>query len=264
MSRTLNVIDHLLARGRFLQDLGRSRDARRVLRQAAGFREMPAEAAEETQARLAEIELGRRRYRKARRHLTAALRHRPDSARYHYLMAAAIDAEDTGDPQRAAHHYRRSLALDPAQVDCLVDFGTFQLREGRTKAGLGCLRRAAELAPADPETIRDLADGLVLAGRSQEARDVLRTAIFRNPRDERFRRLWSDFQFQQLAEEQEAARQRPAGDEAPVLLPFVRIERPTPSTTVEGKIIRHDGPSPTPAPHGPRPSNRLFRGRQAE
>ncbi|HXG12496.1 MAG TPA: tetratricopeptide repeat protein [Gemmataceae bacterium] len=250
MSRTLNLIDRLLARGRDLQQLGRDREAVRLLRRLAGFRELPAEAAEETQVRLAEIYLRHRRYHQARRHLTAALRHRPASARYHYLMATAVEAEDTGDPRRAARHYRRALQLEPDRPDCLVDYGLLNLREGRTEAGLTCLRRAVELAPGDAEVVGKLATALTAAGRSEEARAVLRAALFRNPRDGRFRRLWDEFQFRRLVRRQKEARRQKRREAAagPVLLPFVRPAFPAGCP----RILRPDGLAPVPAPHGPR------------
>ena len=51
--------------------------------------------------------------------LGALLIQRPDSARYHYLMANALNNDTKADPQRAADHYRKSLRLDPKQPACL-------------------------------------------------------------------------------------------------------------------------------------------------
>src|SRR5205823_2015918 len=113
MSRMLNLVDALLSKGQRLQALGREQEALHILKTLSGFRELPGEAAEMTQAVLAEMYLERGRYHKARRHLTAALRHRPDCARYHFLMATALRADGHGDAERAAEHYRRSLELDP-------------------------------------------------------------------------------------------------------------------------------------------------------
>ena len=111
MNTTLNLVDHLLALGRRYQELGRHRDALRLLTRLSGFQELPAEAAEETQARLAEIHLKRRRYVRARRCLTAALRHRPECARYHYLMGNATIAEQMfrHDPRAMLYAPLRTL-----------------------------------------------------------------------------------------------------------------------------------------------------------
>jgi Tfp pilus assembly protein PilF len=242
----LNLVDHLLALGRRYQELGRLRDATEVLTRLTGFRELPGEAAEEAQVRLAELYLKRRRYAKARRHLTAALRHRPDEARYHYLMATAALAEDRGDLHRAADHFRRSLELDETQPRCRVEYGILAVRLGRSDEGVAHLRQAVEQAPADAEVVGKAAKGLRVAGRSDEARDVLRAALFRNPKAPRFRKLWHEYQFQQLRRRQEARRQGRGEDEeeAPVLLKFVP---PAPTPDVPG--VRHDGPATLSPPH---------------
>ena len=57
MSMTLNLVDRLLARGRHFQQLGRDHDAIDTLGRLSQFASLPAEVAEETQARLAEINL---------------------------------------------------------------------------------------------------------------------------------------------------------------------------------------------------------------
>jgi Tfp pilus assembly protein PilF len=246
MSTTLNVVDHLLARGRHFQQLGRVHEALQTLTRLTGFRELPAQAAEEAQVRLAQLNLRRRRYARARRHLAAALMHAPDNARYHYLMATALRANDKGDLDKAAVHYRRSLELDGLQVKCLCDYGLLALHQGQTEEGLKNLRRAVEIAPDDPVVLGKLLRGLRQAGRKAEARAELRNALFRNARDHRFRRLWADFGYALLRQRQEKDRlSKGSGPRAiggPVLLPFVRPERDLPATEVHPTILR--GPSP--------------------
>ena len=183
MTTTLNFHDHLLSLGRKYQEVGRFADAETVLGRLSGFRELPAAAAEEAQARLAELHLRRRQFARARRCLTAALAHQPDSARYHLLMATALQADDRGDLERADEHYRRSLELDPKQAKCQSDAGLLAVRLGRTEEGLTRLRQAVEQAPDDVEAVRKLVKGLRLADRGDEARDALRAGLFRNPRN---------------------------------------------------------------------------------
>ncbi len=256
MSPTLNLVDHLLALGRRYQELGRHRDALRLLTRLTGFRELPAEAAEEAQARLAEIHLKRRRYVRARRCLTAALRHRPECARYHHLMGNATQAEDRGNLDRAAEHYRRSLEIDPEQVKCLGDYGLLAVRLGRIEEGLARLRAAVEKAPEDAEALAKLVKGLRLCGRGDEARAALRAGLFRNPRSPRFRKLWLEFQFQQLRQQRELERLDAEGttldDSEPVLLPFVRPVREGPAEGATPTILRRDDAGPLPPPHHPR------------
>ena len=256
MSMTLNLADRLLALGRKFRDLGREHDALYYLGRLTTLAELPGDVAEEAQVHLAEIMLRRRKFVRARRHLTAALRHQPDSARYHYLMATAADGGSKADPERATRHYLRSLELDDQQQFCHAEYGLLALRLGRMEEGVGHLCRALEQSPNDPELVGMVVSGFRLANRRDEARDVLRAARFRNPHDSRFRKLWDDFHFQQLRREQEAARQGKTVDEVeedgPVLLPFVR-----PAPGMEpirlGRRIRQDPAAPAQPPHLPRP-----------
>jgi tetratricopeptide (TPR) repeat protein len=249
MSTTLNLVDRLLARARRLRALGRTHDALSLFERLAAFGELPGPVAEETQVRLAEHHLRRRRFRRARRHLTAALQHRPDSARCHRLMARAVAGGPDADGRRALEHYRRSLELAPDRPRCLCACGRLALHLGRRDEGLAWLRRAAELAPDDPDVLGRVAEGLRQANRVDEARALLRAARFRDPR---FRRLWDTAQFHEVRKQQELARlgaDRPEED-VPVLLPFVRLTAGEEPATGQRPGVRHDPPAPLPAPHG--------------
>jgi Tfp pilus assembly protein PilF len=250
MSRTLNLVDYVLARGRKLHQIGVEDEALRAFTQLARFRELEPEVAKEIQSTLAEILLQRGKFHRARRHLAAALAHQPDNPHYHHLMAAADLADAFGQPERALDSWRRALALEPDQPNYLSAFGLLAVREGQTEQGLTALRRAHELAPDDPAVLAKLAEGLCHAGQHDEARTALRAALFRNGRDHRFRDLWDTFQFQQLRAEQESARhRRQAGtpDDGPAVLPFVR---PSPTGT-GGKTIRRDRAGRRAPPHFP-------------
>src|SRR5262249_48071848 len=83
--------------------------------------------------------------------------------------------------------------------------GSGRPRPAGGAAGAG-VRRAAELAPDAPEVLDRVVEGLCQEGSADEARRLLLAARFRNARDARFQRLWTDFRFRQLHEEQEAAR----------------------------------------------------------
>lgn len=265
MSTTLNLVEHLLAQARKYQQMGQAQEAHRVLTRLCGLQELPAEAAEEAQVRLAEIYLKRRKFTQARRRLLAALKHQPDQARYHHLLATACYAEGRGDLKRADEHYRRSLELDGSQVKCLVEAGALAIRLGRLQEGLDRLRQAAELAPDDAHVVARLARGLRQCGRADESRAVLRAALFRNPRVPRFRKLWQDHQFQQLRQEQE--RQRldrqvlASRQDGPVLLPFVAPLKIAEATAELPVGVRQDGPATVAGPHQPWPSRRSDRRR---
>jgi Tfp pilus assembly protein PilF len=242
MMPTLNLVDRVLALGRRYQEIGRHRDAVMVLSRLSRFRYLPTEAAEETQARLAEIYFKRRKYKQARRHLTAALRHQPDNARYHYLLAAALQAEEGAELERAAEHYCRALELDPGHVKCLADYGSLLLHLGQTEEGLSRLHEAAERAPEDVEVLGKLVKGLRLSGRSEEARSVLQQAMFHNARSPRFRKLWNEFRFHQARRRHEAERMQRAQDaeeaDEPVLLPFIRVVKETSEGSPCPTIVR--------------------------
>jgi len=252
MAKTLNLCECLLQMGRDWQSVGRLAEASRVLQRLAGFRDQPAAVAEETHARLANIFLQLRDFKKARRHLTAVMFFRPSHAPYYYQLASALHHDDAADPSRAVRYYRQALRLDPDQPRWWADFGRLLLQIGKTRKGVVALRKALSLDADDPVTIARLVEGLCLADRPGEARRVLREARFRHPRDPRFRKLWNDFQFRQISETQD---EPPAAAE-PVILPFVRrasLQVAPASDASPGRIIRLDEAS-KPAPHLPRPA----------
>jgi tetratricopeptide (TPR) repeat protein len=259
MDTTFNLVELLLARGRRCQEQGRLREAAHVLSQLAGFRELPGAAAEEVQSRLAEVQFKRRKYQRARRHLSAALAHSPNCGRYLHLMGAAFATGESSDLQRSIECYRKALEVEPDQVECLCECGLLEVREGETETGLARLRRAVELAPDDAGVLAKLAKGLRLAGRGNEARAALQAGLFRNPRQPRFRKLWDEYQYRMLRrrqEQQRLGRQTPrAGGEGPIVLPFVRpADRPTAADPASG--VREDGRETVPAPHLFRPAPR--------
>jgi tetratricopeptide (TPR) repeat protein len=250
MSGTLNLVDRLLTLGRHLQQLHCHREALTVLGRLAALRQLPPDVAEETQIRLAEIHLQRRRHKRARRHLSIALCYQPDSARYHFLMGSVLDRKN-GSLERAAAHYRKSLQLDPVQPECLAALGLVLLRRGLVVDGLERLQQAAEQAPNDPAVIAKQVKGLYLAERLDEALQVLRAARFRNPRDARFARLYNDFMFRRLRRRQRVERREFPAVEGPIVLPFLHRQTPTVADSGEEKVIRIDSPHTSGGPHRP-------------
>ncbi|MGE3809569.1 MAG: tetratricopeptide repeat protein [Gemmataceae bacterium] len=245
MSTTLNFVDHLLARGRQLQELGREHDAIQILKRLNAFRDLTPETCEETLARLAQMLLHSGRFLKARKHLKALLVQCPDNAEYQRMMAEALDGDERAEPVQAANHYRRSLELDPEQPDTRCTLGLLLLRLGQAEEGLQQLRQAAQQEPDNPEIIAQLVEGLRQEGGVEEARRVLREARFRNPRHAAFAKLWSDFHFQLIREKQEAAKVGPNASERPNpwVLPF--------ESALGGKRIRRDAAEQPQPPHTP-------------
>ena len=258
MSRTLNLVDRLAEHGRALQKLGRTEAALDVLGRLARFRRLPAALAADTESRLGEMHLRRGEHEKACHHFDAAVRSDPTSSRYHHLFATALEGREETDPNCALEHYRQSLALDPNQPRCLCDFGLLAVCLDQIEEGLAALRRAAKLAPDDPEVISAVADGLREAGRGAEARKILLAALFRNPRNAHFRKLWNDFRFEQLLDQQETERQqsgKPLADGTRRrILPFVRLVEGPGKTMVGETTVRRDAPSAPPPPHRSQPA----------
>jgi tetratricopeptide (TPR) repeat protein len=255
MSRTLNLIQRLLAMGRKLHKLGVNRDAGRILGRLSGLRELPPAVAEEVQVRLGALLLKRRRYAAARRHFAAALAAHPDEPRYHYLMGSAAAKDDRCDPKRALEHFRRAAELAPDRPRYLSRLGLAALAAGKSKEGVASLRRAAELAPDDAAVLARVIDGLGRKGHFDEAERLLRAAIFRNPRAGRFRKLWSDLRFRRLRARQLAGRRTgPAApaDAGPTLLPFVPVPPGDRPARRGPRTFRLDPAGALPPPHGGR------------
>jgi tetratricopeptide (TPR) repeat protein len=259
MSRTLNLIARLLARGRKLHKLGVHGDAMLTLSRLAGLRELPAGVSEEVQRRLAEMLLKQRRWARARRHLAALLMHQPDNPHYHHLMGRAVEKDVKCDLKRAVAHYRRALELKADHPRYLADFGLASLRVGRAREGLTALRRAIEVAPDNAAVLGKAVEGLTERRRFGEARVALRAALFRNPRDPRFQKIWNDFRFTELRDRQEEARRRHmavlTADEGPTLLPFTAPPEDQPAQAAR-RLFRHDGHPVLPSPHLPLPARR--------
>jgi Tfp pilus assembly protein PilF len=248
MTRTLPFAHRLLEIGQKLERLGQAHAAVRLLSRVASLRDLPPKVAETAHLSLADLYLKCGHARKARRQLSAALAAEPDNARAHYVMAGAIEDDETCNPQRALKHYRRCARLEPDNPAYWSAYGLCALRNGDRAAGLKALRRAYDLAPADLEILDEVAQGLREAGESAEVKELLRSALFRHPRDRRYRALWMKHQFEALhADQHENHESNQATDKrAPVILPFVR---PAPGGNPPSqKRIRRDLPSGTPGP----------------
>src|SRR5208282_414647 len=177
-----------------------------------------------------------------------------DCARYHYLMATALQKGRYSEPERALEHYRKAIELEPEDPQCLADFGLLCLEQDRTDEGMEPLWRAAGLASEDAAVIGKLVRGLCRTDRWDEAEKVVRGSRFANPRDRRFTRLWNDFMFRRSSKEQ-AERRDAEEDEAegnrPMILPFVRSSDVAGPVQAGDQIIRIDEPAPLPPPHRP-------------
>ena len=240
MSQTINLVDGLLRAARHLQANGQSQPAHDLLQRLSNFRNLPADVAEEVHLRLADLHAEREDFKTARRHLTVALTHAPERGDYHHRMACWIEDDADTSMNRAGRYYRQAVQCEPDNADYWADYGEYLIDGGRTEAGVKALRRASRLAEHDPELIGRVAASLREADRWDEARTLVRSAMFHNSQDRRFRTLWQQHQFARLREEQHT-RAEPATKAAggPRLLPFLRKKSPA-RQVVDGKIIRFD------------------------
>lgn len=260
MSQTLNLPEELLVLAQLYLHCGRDQKALHVLGKLAELRDLPAALAEETHVSLAEVYLRHRKYKRARRHVTQAMALHPGCARYHYLLAMAVDQDERVDGRRALRHYRRAVELNPDEPAYLSDYGQCLIAHGRTDEGLRFLERAVDQAPCDVSHLRALAMHLLEIGQAEQARRAVQTAIFRNPRDADFKKLWHDLRFIEVQRTQGEIGSDGASLVAsgPVLLPFVR-KKPAVIRSrrmSNGDIARMDSPSAPHGPHFPRPVRR--------
>lgn len=251
-TKKLNLVQLLLKRGRYLHDLGVSDEAARIFQRLLALADLPVEAAEEIQGRLAEIRFEQGRFRRARRHLSAALAYQPDNAHYHYMMALAAESDPDCALDRAFKHFRRSVELDPEHPEYLCALGLTALSLGRSQQGLRALRRAQQLAPDDPAILEKVVEGLGEVGEWTQASEMVRAAMFRHPRAAAYRQLWQRLQFDALhAHQQEGMHQsqnsrRDHG--MPVILPL-RPKVALEELKADGRrLLRKDAPSSTAGP----------------
>jgi predicted Zn-dependent protease len=255
MSKTLHLIDALLARGRRLQQLGVTQEAFDLLHQLAQFRSLCGRTRREALHRLAVLYLKRGQRRAAHKLLTDLIGRHPNCAVYHYLLARACVGRSRAARRRVLEHCRRATLLDPKHAGRLATLGTLALKAGQKNEGMEALRRAARLAPDNPSVVRRLARGLCRMGRPEEARAVVLAARFRNASDQRFQSLWQDFQLGQLQRDQAEktnTSSKSRRNAEPVFLPFGEL---TAVDTGDGeeRLVRRDRASTLPAPYLPRP-----------
>jgi tetratricopeptide (TPR) repeat protein len=252
MNPSINLLDRLLSQGRQLLFMGRSVEARRRLNKLLGFPDVTVPQRVEAHRLLADIHVDGQCYRKARRHLLAALGLQPNCPETHYRLAVTLDLDPEVEPKKAGKHFRKALELKPDEARYWSGYGQICLRIGREKAAYGAFIAAADLAPMDVAIIDEIADGLCFLGKEEDARSVLIAARFRLGHDSELEQLWNRFRFLQLHRDQQAARRRKALAEGEaVVLPFVPNNEPRETTVDEPVILRHDRFS-TPKPHATR------------
>jgi tetratricopeptide (TPR) repeat protein len=231
------------------------------LTKLAGFRNLPEHVLQELHSLRADVHLQQQDYKEARRQLTAAMSLRPLDARNYYLMAIAIEEDETADLKRAEMYFAKAVELDPEAAAYWVDFGSYLFKIAKTKDGLKAIRKAFTIDMADADIVGEVANILRREGHFQEATTKLRAALFANHGAQAFKLLWQQHQFALIHAQQEVKSKRRGHDE-PVILQFT--PQPTNGKYLEigGKTIRFDQPEPLkePAKKMPTPYRRPPKG----
>lgn len=100
----------------------------------------------------------------------------PESREADAWYAAAVELEDR-DPAAAQDAYERTLALDPAHADALVNLGRLCHEEGRTDDATACYRRALDAHPSHATASYNLGVALEDQRRWKEAAAAYGRAI---------------------------------------------------------------------------------------
>ena len=117
------------------------------------------------------------------------------------------------------------------------------------------LRKAHRLVPNDPEVLSLVIRGLCGEGCEEEARQLLKAALFRNPRDFRFRGLWNRFQFDLLFERQQK-RQAPKKEVKVVKTLILPFQPRQTEMKLGGRTFRLDAPATLKGPAAAAPKRK--------
>jgi 4-amino-4-deoxy-L-arabinose transferase-like glycosyltransferase len=96
----------------------------------------------------------------------------------HYNLARL--AEDRGQPEAAAAHYRAALASNPGDFLSYLNLGNLAARRGDLPAALGLYGRAAAFEPRSDDAQSNLGGAYLALGRLPEAKDHLGRALALN------------------------------------------------------------------------------------
>ncbi|MFM7150953.1 MAG: tetratricopeptide repeat protein [Gemmataceae bacterium] len=243
---SIKFFEQLLLRSRRHQIAGNLCTALTLLKKLAAFPDLPQRTRTEVLARMGTCHLRRRRWARARRVLAEAVKMRPRSAHLHYLLGLSCHLDPSCMPAEGLKHFLASLRLQPRQTRCLSRAGLLLVARGNTARGLKFLHRAATLAPTDALMVKRLSEGLMQAGRAEEASRAVREAMFRVPRCQKLRRVWVDLQMARLRRSQDPHLASGSEGERPVILPFIRVVDESRGTE---RLVRVDRATSLSGPH---------------
>jgi Flp pilus assembly protein TadD len=245
MSRMLSPARGALDRAEALAARGHSAEARSVLFELSLDDALTHGERYRMLMASAKLAFRQERYGEAKRHLRNARRLRPDEAEIEYLWGRCCENDPQGCDRRAARKYRKAMHLNASEPIYRAALGRALIRISNVRSGVKVLRRAAEAAPADPEVLAIVQEGLQEAEHADLALQILNKAMFLAPGNRQVKTLWERARFDATAESQRIQRKAmlPAHPERPATIPFIRIHHDSSyETTPDAKIlhVRHD------------------------
>lgn len=187
MPSILKMPQHLLDLGRTYIDNRQTAEGLKILRRLLNLPQVPPTIAAEANYLIAQVNLQHCAYTEAKLALKEALQQDPNNARCHYLFAQS--KEELGAEEEALEHYRTAYALAPHDGRMASAFALKVTKVQDREGGLKLLQSCYQTHGDDPAVVEDFVEGLIAAGRHDEAELVVIQAGYRNEGDERFRDL---------------------------------------------------------------------------
>jgi tetratricopeptide (TPR) repeat protein len=241
MDRVISLVERILVRGQKLIHFGKLGEGKKLLLNLLSFGDVPTEKRREAHGLLADLYLEAGLFKKARRHLTAAITLNPLGAEGYFELAQAIERDPEAKQGRAWKLLRKATRLKPDQPRYWVALGQLSLRLNRTTAALSAFRRAIRLEPGELKLVSAIFDGLMSLDRGDVAQEFLVNCRFRLGRNSGFEAIWKKFRFLEARRDQQSVRWD-EGD-APTLS-FEEAQRDFVASASDesgtGEILRHD------------------------
>lgn len=134
------------------------------------------------------IAYSQRNWRQAEAHYQEALRHNQNDIDAHCNMGVLM--AEQGDYKKAESHFDRAITLNPNIARTHNNLGNFYVQTKRFTEAEKSYREAVRLDP-DSEALRNLANVLILQGKSGDALEFCQKAIAKTPYDVQARLAYS-------------------------------------------------------------------------
>lgn len=189
MASLLNMSQELYELARRRLERGDLTEGMRCLRHLLELPDVPPRLAAEANYLLAQAAFKMTDYAIARKRLSKVIERNPMHGEAHFLLARAHELDEAGSPQKAVNHYRRAYQLAPDDPQKATSLGRLLVERNDFDEGLALLQRAYRNAGDDPEVVENYVNGLLAAGRLDDAELVAAQAAYRNRHDPRFAEL---------------------------------------------------------------------------